>query len=129
MGADQSCPSCRADESKPLSDVMRQEAAAGVVSELAERFKPPSQPWGYLQGFLLALPINIGLMMSLGSPGEAEGDKAMFELFSTVVFLGVWVGYGIWKNKAQKKKLEDWKNDIAAKLHCGKCGHVFQGQG
>jgi amino acid permease len=128
MAVDRICPSCNADEIKSLSDVLRQEAAAGVVTELAKRFAPPSQPWGYLQGFLIAVPVNVGLIMALGSPGEEGGDKAMVDLFSTVVFLGVWVGYGIWKNKTQKKKLEEWKNDVAAKLHCGKCSHVFQGQ-
>ena len=126
MAVNRTCPSCNADESKPLSDVMRHEAAGGGASALAERFKPPSQPWGYVQGFLLAIPVNVGIMMTLGSPGEAEGEKVMVDLLSTVVFLGVWVGYGVWKNKAQKKKLEEWKQAIAAKLHCGKCGHVFE---
>jgi len=123
------CPSCNADEPKPLSDVMRKEAAAGVESELAKRFRPPGQPWGYIQGFLLAVPVNVGLMMTIGSSGEGEGNKAMVDLLSTVVFLGVWVGYGIWKNKAQRKKLEEWKEEIATKLHCDKCGHVFQVEG
>lgn len=129
MAAECTCPSCHADEPKPLSDAMRQEAAAGVESELAKRFPPPGQPWGYIQGFFIAIPINVGLMMILGSSGGGEGNKMMADLLSTVVFLGVWVGYGIWKNKAQKKKLEEWKNEIAAKLHCGKCGHVFQTEG
>jgi len=129
MATECTCPSCHADEPKPLSDVMRQEAAAGVESELAKRFAPPGQPWGYIQGFFLAIPINVGLMMTLGSSGGGEGNKVMADLLSTVAFLGVWVGFGIWKNKAQKKKLEEWKNEIAAKLHCGKCGHVFQTEG
>lgn len=121
------CPSCKADETKRLSDVMRQQAVEGVKSGLAEQYTPPRQPWGYVQGFLLALPINAGLMLSIGPPGESEGDKAMLDILSSVAFLGVWVGYGAWKNKTYTKKLDEWKNAIAAKLHCLKCGHVFEG--
>jgi len=126
MADEIACPSCKADEPKRLSDVMRQQAAEGVKSGLAEQYNPPTQPWGYLQGFLLAVPVNAGLMISLGPPGESEGGKAIMDLLSTVAFLGVWVGYGAWKNKVYTKKLEEWKSAIAAKLHCLKCGHVFE---
>jgi Zn ribbon nucleic-acid-binding protein len=121
------CPSCKADETKRLNEVLRQQALEGVKNGLAEQYAPPRQPWGYVQGFLLALPINVGLMFSIGPPGESEGDKAIFDILSTVAFLGVWVGYGAWKNKTYTKKLDEWKSAIAAKLHCLKCGHVFEG--
>ena len=123
------CPSCNAEEPKRLSDVIRQQASEGVKSGLVGQYVPPRQPWGYLQGFLLAVPVNAGVMLSLGppSPEASEGGKALADLLTTVVFLGVWVGYGTWKTKAYTKKLEEWKRAIAAKLHCLKCGHVFEG--
>ena len=127
MASEFTCPSCNADEPKPLSEVLRQEAKAGVEGGLAKQFNPPSQPWGYVQGFLLAIPVNLGLMMTLGAPGESEGAKALADILFTAAFFGVWVGYGIWKNKGYAQKVEEWKNAIAAKLHCAKCGHVFEG--
>jgi hypothetical protein len=127
MAENVACPSCSADETKRLSDVMRQQATEGVNGGVVEQYSPPAQPWGYVQGFLLAIPVNAALILSFGRPGESEGDKALFDLMSTVAFLGVWVGYGAWKSKAYKLKLEEWKSAIAAKLHCLKCGHVFEG--
>ncbi len=126
MVGDPTCPSCNADEPKRLSDVIRQQAAEGVKSPLTEQYIPPSQPWGYLQGFLLAIPVNTGLMLSIGPPGESEGSKALIEILTTAAFLGVWVGFGAWRSKTYTKKLDEWKSAIAAKLHCLKCGHVFE---
>ena len=126
MASEFTCPSCNADEPRRLSEVLRQEAKGGGESVLAKQFYPPSQPWGYVQGFLLAIPVNLVLMMTIGAPGESEGDKALADVLFTAAFFGVWVGYGIWKNKGYAQKVEEWKNTIAAKLHCGKCGHVFE---
>ncbi|MCP9470242.1 MAG: hypothetical protein NNA31_09625 [Nitrospira sp.] len=127
MSDEVTCPSCNAEGTKRLSDVIRQEAIEGVRGGMAEQYNPPRQPWGYVQGFLLAIPINVGIILGFGTPGGSENEKAMLDLITTIGFLGVWIGYGTWRNKSYKKKLEEWKNIVAAKLHCLKCGHVFEG--
>ncbi|MCP9447431.1 MAG: hypothetical protein NNA22_07660 [Nitrospira sp.] len=127
MSDNVTCPSCNAEGTKRLSDVIRQEAIEGVRGGMAEQYIPPRQPWGYVQGFLLAIPINVGIILGFGTPGGSENEKAMLDLITTLCFLGVWIGYGTWKNKSYKKKLEEWKQIVAAKLHCLKCGHVFEG--
>jgi amino acid permease len=93
---------------------------------LPNQYRPPKQPWAYLQGFLLAVPVNTGLMLTLASPGGSEANTAIADLVSSVGFLTVWVGYGIWRSKAYSKKLENWKNITASKLLCLRCGHAFE---
>jgi hypothetical protein len=92
---------------------------------LAAQYNPPRQPWAYLQGFLLAVPFYAGIMLSLTSPGESEASTAKADLLGSITFLSVLVGYGVWKNKAYAKKLEEWKKAVASKLHCLQCGQVF----
>lgn len=126
MAGKHTCPSCKADDAKRIGDIVKQDAAAGVKSGLAQQYTPPKQPWAYVQGFFLALPVNVGIMLSMTSPEMSESGTEMANLLSSVGFLSVWGGYGIWKNKAYTKQLEEWKNTIGSKLHCLKCGHVFE---
>lgn len=126
MAVKHTCPSCNAGGAKKIDDLVKQEATTGVKSGLAEQYNPPKQPWAYVQGFLLAMPVMVVIMISMGSPDMPEsGANKMAEVLSTVGFLSVWGAYAVWKNKAHAKKLEDWKNTIGVKLHCLKCGHVF----
>jgi len=119
------CPSCKADDPKRISDMTQPQSAAGVKAGLAPQYIPPRQPWAYLQGFLLAVPLYAGIMLSLTSPGDSEAGTAKADLLGSIAFLSVLVGYGVWKNKAYAKKLEEWKKAVASKLHCLQCGHVF----
>lgn len=125
MAAKHVCPSCKADNPKRISEMVEQKSAAGVKPGLAAQYNPPRQPWAYLQGFLLAVPLYAGIMLSLTSPGESEASTAKADLLGSITFLSVLVGYGVWKNKAYAKKLEEWKKAVASKLHCLQCGHVF----
>lgn len=120
------CPSCNTGDAKKIGEIVKQETAAGVKSGLAAQYNPPKQPWAYVQGFLLAAPVNAGIMLSMAPPDPSGSGAEMAELLSTVGFLGVWGGYGVWKNKGYTKKLDEWKKTIGAKLHCLKCGHVFE---
>jgi amino acid permease len=126
MAAKYTCPSCNTGDVKQIGDMVKQQAAAGVKSGLAEQYNPPKQPWAYVQGFLLAVPVNIGIMLSMASPETSGSSAAMADLLSTVGFLSVWFGYGVWKNKAYTKQLDEWKTTVGSKLHCLKCGHVFE---
>jgi len=125
MAAKHACPSCKADNPKRISEIVEQKSAAGVKTGLAAQYNPPRQPWAYLQGFLLAVPLYAGIMLSLTSPGESEASTAKADLLGSITFLSVLVGYGVWKNKGYAKKLEEWKKAVASKLHCLQCGHVF----
>lgn len=125
MAGKRTCPSCNVGETKQISEIVKQEATAGVKSGLAQQYNPPKQPWAYVQGFLLAMPVNVGIMLSMASPETPQSEAAMADVLSTIGFLSVWVGYGVWKNKAYTRQLEEWKNTIGAKLHCLKCGHLF----
>ena len=125
MAAKHACPSCKADNPKRISEIVEQKSAAGVKTGLAAQYNPPRQPWAYLQGFLLAVPLYAGIMLSLTSPGESEASTAKADLLGSITFLSVLVGYGVWKNKAYTKKLDEWKKAVASKLHCLQCGHVF----
>ncbi len=119
------CPSCNVDGSQQIGEIVRQQAVTGSQSGLAIQYHPPKQPWAYLQGFFLAVPINTGLMLSMASPHASEANAAIADVVSSVAFLGVWVGYGIWKNKAYTHKLNEWKETVASKFICLGCGHVF----
>jgi hypothetical protein len=125
MAAKLACPSCKADNPKRISEIVDQKSATGVKPGLAAQYNPPRQPWAYLQGFLLAVPLYVGIMLSLTSPGESEASTAKADLLGSITFLSVLIGYGVWKNKAYAKKLEEWKKAVASKLHCLRCGHVF----
>ena len=126
MARKHTCPSCSADNSERIRDLVQKPAAPGSANKLPRQYSPPKQPWAYLQGFLLAVPVYPGLMLSLASPGGSEANTAMADLVSSTGFLGVWVGYSIWKTKAYTKKLDEWKNTIASKLLCLRCGHAFE---
>jgi amino acid permease len=106
--------------------MVQQQTVKASSGGLPPQYSPPKQPWAYLQGFLLAVPVTTGLMLSLTSPGGSEANTAMADLVSSVGFLGVWVGYGIWRTKSYAKQLEEWKNTIASKLLCLRCGHAFE---
>jgi hypothetical protein len=126
MAAKHACPSCNADDSKRIREIAQQQPTANSPAGLPTEYRPPKQPWAYLQGFLLAVPVNTGLMLSLASPEGSEANTAMADLVSSVGFLSVWVGYGIWRTKAYSKRLENWKTTIASKLLCLRCGHAFE---
>jgi hypothetical protein len=126
MAGKHTCPSCSAADSKQICELVKESVTPGSESKLPTKYSPPKQPWAYLQGFLLALPVNTGLMLSLASPGGSEASTAMADLVSSAGFLGVWVGYGIWKTKAYTHKLDEWKSTIASKLLCLRCGHTFE---
>lgn len=126
MAGKYTCPSCHADNSKRIRELVQQQTVKGSSDGLPPQYNPPKQPWAYLQGFLLAVPVNTGLMLSLTSPGGSEASTALADLVSSVGFLGVWVGYGIWRTKSYVKKLEEWKNTIASKFLCLRCGHAFE---
>jgi amino acid permease len=125
MATTLTCPSCNVGGSQQIGDIVRQQAAKGSPSGLAVQYNPPKQPWAYLLGFLLAVPINTGLMLSMTSPQSSEASTAMADVISSVAFLGVWVGYGVWRNKAYSQKLDEWTKTIALKFSCHGCGHVF----
>ena len=126
MAAKHACPSCSANNSKRIHEMVQDQPTANQPGGLPNQYRPPKQPWAYLQGFLLAVPVNTGLMLTLASPGGSEANTAMADLVSSVGFLMVWVGYGIWRSKAYSKKLENWKNTTASKLLCLRCGHAFE---
>ena len=126
MAATYSCPSCSAENSKRIREIVQHQPTAHSPDGLPNQYRPPKQPWAYLQGFFLAVPVNTGLMLTLASPEGSEATTAMADLVSSVGFLSVWVGYGIWRTKAYSKKLETWKTTIASKLLCLRCGHAFE---
>jgi hypothetical protein len=80
-----------------------------------------------LQGFLLGIPVNAAVMLSMGSPQASESEMAVAEVVSSAAFLGVWAGYGTLKTKNYTQKLNEWKEKIASKFLCRKCSHAFEG--
>jgi hypothetical protein len=64
-------------------------------------------------------------MLSMVSPETSEANTAVADVVSTVAFLSVWGGYGIWKTKGYRKKLDEWKKAVASRFTCAGCGHVF----
>ncbi len=125
MSEKSSCPSCKADSAQRISEIMREQIDTGKPSSLASQYHPPKQPWAYLQGFFVAVPVNVGLMLSMVSPETSEANTAVADVISTFVFLGVWAGYGIWKTKGYTKKMDEWKKAVASRFACVGCGHVY----
>ncbi len=127
MAGKHTCPSCNAHDSKRIGDLAQETTSQDSATKIPDQLKPPKQPWAYVQGFFLAVPVQAVLMLSLGSPEGTESSNALADLAGTLGFLGVWAGYGIWKTKSYTKAREIWKDSIASKLLCLRCGHAFEG--
>lgn len=127
MSAARTCPSCSAENVERVSDILRQATSGEASSQVPATYHPPKAPWAYFQGFLLGVPVNAAVTLSLGSPQGSESQMAMTDLASTVAFLGVWVGYGTLKTRNYTQKLNEWKETIASKFLCRKCSHAFEG--
>ena len=128
MAAERTCPTCSTENAQRISDILRESSSTkSGLSEVPASYHPPKAPWAYLQGFLLGIPVNAAVMLSMGSPQASESEMAMAELISSAAFLGVWAGYGTLKTKNYTQKLNDWKEKIASKFLCRKCSHAFEG--
>ncbi|MBI3357371.1 MAG: hypothetical protein HY038_11495 [Nitrospirae bacterium] len=126
MSVNLACPSCTAENPKRISEIVKQQPSTSAPTALPSQYNPPKQPWAYLQGFLLGVPINTALMLTMASPQGSEADTAIADIVSSVAFLGVWIGYGAWRTKTHTQKLDQWKKTIASKFLCLKCGHAFE---
>ena len=126
MSVDLTCPSCSADNTLRISAIVRQQPSTGSQTALASQYNPPKHPWAYLQGFLLGIPVHTALMLTMTSPDASEMNIAIADVVSSVTFLGVWVGYGAWRTKSYRKKLDEWEHTIASKVLCLQCGHAFE---
>ena len=113
MSVNLKCSSCSAENAQRISDIVQQQTSTGSQSALASRYNPPKKPWAYLQGFLLGIPINTVLMLTMSSPEASEATTAIADIVSSVAFLGVWIGYGAWRTKTYAQKLDEWKHTIA----------------
>lgn len=128
MSAERTCPTCSTENAQRIDDILRQSSSTkSGLSDVPASYHPPKAPWAYLQGFLLGIPVNAAVMLSMGSPQASESEMAMAELISSVAFLGVWAGYGTLKTKNYTQKLNEWKEKIASKFLCRKCHHAFEG--
>jgi len=127
MPAERICPTCNTEKAQQISDILRQSPSTGTMGQLPTSYYPPKAPWAYLQGFLLAIPVNAAVTLSLAAPQGSESEMAMADLASSIVFLGVWVGYGTLKTKNHTQKLNEWKDTVASKFLCRKCSHAFEG--
>lgn len=127
MSIERVCPSCSAEKVQRVGDIFRTATSEKAIKDLPKSLYPPRAPWAYLQGFLLGIPANAAVMLSMGPPQGSESQMAVAELASSLAFLGVWVGYGRLKTKNHSKKLDDWKETVAAKFLCHKCSHAFEG--
>lgn len=128
MAAERTCPTCSTENAQRISDILRESSSTkSGLSEVPASYHPPKAPWAYLQGFLLGIPVNAAVMLSMGSPQASESEMAMAELISSAAFLGVWAGYGTLKTKNYTQKLNEWKEKIASKFLCRKCSHAFEG--
>ncbi|MDH4153697.1 MAG: hypothetical protein OEV01_07930 [Nitrospira sp.] len=127
MSSERVCPSCNAEKVQRVGDIIRTAASNKVINNLPKSYHPPRAPWAYLQGFLLGIPANAAVMLSMGPPQGSESQMAVAELASSLAFLGVWVGYGRLKTKNYSKKLDEWKETVGAKFLCHKCSHAFEG--
>ena len=127
MTAERICPSCKTENAQRISDILRETPSGEAVGSVPISYHPPKAPWAYLQGFLLAIPVNAAVALSLASPQGSESEMAIADLASSVAFLGVWVGYGTLKTKNYTQKFNEWKDTIASKFLCRKCSHAFEG--
>jgi hypothetical protein len=127
MTAERTCPSCSTENAQRISDIFREAQSKEAVGSVPISYHPPKAPWAYLQGFLLGIPVNAAVALSLASPQGSESEMAMADLASSVAFLGVWVGYGTLKTKNYTQKFNEWKDTIASKFLCRKCSHAFEG--
>ena len=127
MAAERICPACNTERAQQISDILRQSPSTGTMGQLPSSYHPPKAPWAYFQGFLLAIPVNAAVTLSLAAPQGSESEMAMADLASSIAFLGVWVGYGTLKTKNHTQKLAEWKETIASKFLCRKCSHAFEG--
>ena len=127
MGAERTCPTCSTENAQRISDILRESSSKkNGLSEVPASYHPPRAPWAYLQGFLLGIPVNAAVMLTLGSSQASESEMAMAEMASSAAFVGVWVGYGILKTKNHTQKLNEWKEKIASKFLCRNCSHAFE---
>lgn len=127
MSAERTCPTCSTEKAQRISDILRQTESTKTLGDVPVPYHPPKAPWAYLQGFLLGVPVNAAVMLSLASPQGSESEMAIADVASSVAFLGVWVGYGALKTKNYTQKLNEWKDKIASKFFCRKCSHAFEG--
>jgi len=127
MSVERTCPTCNTEKAKQISDILRHASTAKELDELPTTYHPPKAPWAYLQGFLLGIPVNAAVTLSLASPQGAESEMAIADIASSAAFLGVWVGYGALKTKNYTQKLTEWKDTIATKFLCRKCSQAFEG--
>lgn len=127
MPGERTCPACNTEKAQQISDILRQTSSREELGQLPIFYHPPKAPWAYLQGFLLGIPVNAAVMLSLASPQGSESEMAIADLASSIAFLGVWVGYGTLKTKNYTQKLNEWKDTIASKFLCRKCSHAFEG--
>ena len=128
MSAERTCPTCSTENAQRIGDILRDsQSTKSGPSEVPASYLPPKATWAYLQGFLLGIPVNAAVMLTMGSPQASESEMAMAEMASSAAFLGVWVGYGILKTKNYTQKLDAWKEKIASKFFCRKCSHAFEG--
>ncbi len=127
MPPERTCPSCNTEKAQQISEIFRQTSSKEELGQLPTTYHPPKAPWAYVQGFLLGIPVNAVVMLSLASPGGSESEMAIADIASSAAFLGVWVGYGALKTKNYTHKLNEWKETIASKFLCRKCSHAFEG--
>jgi hypothetical protein len=127
MSGERICPACNNDKAQRIRDILEQWPSAKELTGFPTSYLPPKVPWAYLQGFLLGVPVYVGILLTIGSPQGSEAEMAMTEIVSSAGLLGVWVGYGRLKIKTYTEKLSEWKDTIASKFLCRKCSHAFEG--
>lgn len=129
MSSQRKCPSCSTEKAQRMSEIFHEPESMNPkdLEGVPASYHPPKAPWAYVQGFLLGIPVNAVVMLSMTSPQGSESEVAMADLASSLAFLGVWVGYGALKKKNYAKKLNEWKDSIASKFLCRKCSHAFEG--
>jgi hypothetical protein len=127
MSGERTCPTCNTEKAQRIIEIIRDTPPKEMLGQLPTSYHPPKAPWAYLQGFLLGVPVNAAVTISLASPQGSESQMAIADLASSIAFLGVWVGYGTLKTKNYTQKLNEWKDTIASKFLCRKCSHAFEG--
>jgi hypothetical protein len=127
MSGERTCPACNNDKAQRIRDLLEQWPSAKELTGFPTSYLPPKVPWAYLQGFLLGVPVYVGILLTIGSPQGSETEMAMAEILSSAGLLVVWVGYGRLKTKTYTERLSEWKDTIASKFLCRKCSHAFEG--